>query len=73
LNHKRKRKNERSIETNENNINIEEEEGEEKGDKKVIFHLQKNERGKKNIKNYKDCNSDKKKKILVEKRKVLGK
>jgi hypothetical protein len=71
LNHKRKRKNESSIETNENNINIEGE-GEDKPDKKVIFHLQKSERGKKNFKNYKDSNSDKIKKNPGRKKKGSG-
>ena len=52
LNHKRKRKNESSkndssLETNENNINNEEER-EDKRDKKIIFHLQKSEKEKKN-------------------------
>ena len=66
LNHKRKRKNEfskndSSIDTCENNINIEEE-GKDKEDKKIIFHLLKSERSKKNFKSDKDFDFNKMKK-----------
>ena len=77
LNHKRKRnessQNDSPIDTSENNKNMEEEEEEkDKGDKKIIFHLQKNERGKKNFKKYKDFNSDKIKKNPGRKKKDSG-
>jgi hypothetical protein len=76
LNHKRKRKNESSkndssIETNEYNVENEEKR-EYKGDKKVIFHLQKSVKEKKNFKNYKDSNTDKIKKNPGRKKKGSG-